>query len=326
MYCLAEEERRRIAEQEEKARQRRELEDNAKKALVVAMHTRSLEALSGAIEDAMQLGLQNDELELAKTMRGKLQVFEECQSRLTAAVNVISTRGPGGVSATDKANLDAAVAFAESADLPSDWIEPALMSAKEEQAKMQKQIDIKSNLSVALESGDRLKLRTALNSAENLDMQEDIVDKAKLVLKEAEVANREKLAKEDAMPVATDFDEQEKARELRYEIARQARFDIKNYPSLRSPDDFAKGILLTKTKVKEGMLVWSGSVIPRSLVDMSKDQNKVAIQMFKDLLGYMGDKQMPFPAMLAQDILRKGFDQKNLRDEIFIQVLYVELS
>ena len=122
------------------------------------------------------------------------------------------------------------------------------------------------------------------------------------------------------MPVE-DYDKAEEARQVRYEIARQARFDIKNFPSLRTAEDFAKGIILSKSKVKDGFLMWSGNVIPKSLTDLPKESNKVAIQIFKDLLGYMGDKQMPFPAMLAQDILRKGFEYKVLRDEIYMQII-----
>jgi len=47
----------------------------------------------------------------------------------------------------------------------------------------------------------------------------------------------------------------------------------------------------------------------------------MAIQIHKDLLGYMGDKHMPFPAMLAQDVLRKGFETPMIRDEIFLQII-----
>ena len=49
--------------------------------------------------------------------------------------------------------------------------------------------------------------------------------------------------------------------------------------------------------------------------------NKLAIQIHKDILGYMGDKHLPFPAMLAQDIMRKGYDNPELRNEIFIQLI-----
>ena len=36
----------------------------------------------------------------------------------------------------------------------------------------------------------------------------------------------------------TPYDAAEEARKMRQEIAKQARFDIKNFPNLRTPDDF----------------------------------------------------------------------------------------
>ena len=123
------------------------------------------------------------------------------------------------------------------------------------------------------------------------------------------------------MLLLADYDQAEIVRKERHETARQARFNLKNFGHLRTPDHYAKGILLSKAKVKESMLLWSRNVLPRSLTDLPKDMNKMAVQLFKNLLGYMGDKQMPFPAMLAQDILRKGFDFKDLRDEIYIQII-----
>ena len=54
---------------------------------------------------------------------------------------------------------------------------------------------------------------------------------------------------------------------------------------------------------------------------LSKDMSKRAMEIFQNLLGYMGDKQMNFPPMLAQDVLRKGFEIKPLRDEIYCQII-----
>lgn len=117
------------------------------------------------------------------------------------------------------------------------------------------------------------------------------------------------------------YEEAEKVRKQRKEIARQARFELKNFPGLRSADDFAKGVLLQKQKVKDSFLVFQKDVIGRSICDLNKELSKVAIQIHKDLLGYMGDKQMPFPPMLAQDVLQKGFSVAGLRDEIYIQII-----
>lgn len=49
--------------------------------------------------------------------------------------------------------------------------------------------------------------------------------------------------------------------------------------------------------------------------------NPLLAQIHKSLLGYMGDKSMAFPATLAQDILQKGLEQPQLRDEIYLQIM-----
>ena len=70
------------------------------------------------------------------------------------------------------------------------------------------------------------------------------------------------------------------------------------------------------------MLKWVPNIIPKSLTAVdTKDENKTAIQIHKDLLGYMGDKQMSFPATLAQDVLDKGLANIGLRDEIYLQIM-----
>lgn len=117
------------------------------------------------------------------------------------------------------------------------------------------------------------------------------------------------------------YDQAEQKRLRKQELSRQAKYEIKNYPGLRTLDDFARGAILNKSKIKEGFLLFQSNVIPKSLTDISKDLSKIALHIHKELLGYMGDKQMPFPAMLAQDILRKGFENKDLRDEIYLQII-----
>lgn len=179
-------------------------------------------------------------------------------------------------------------------------------------------------MEAALESKDRIKLRTALDAAEDLDMQIDVTAKARELLKELETVNRQAnggAQQQAARPEPQAYDEAEEARKVRQEIAKQARFDVKNFPNLRTADDYARGAILNKSKIKEQFLSFQNTVIPKSLTDLNKENNKLAIQIHKDLLGYMGDKQLPFPAMLAQDILRKGYEYKPIRDEIYLLII-----
>ena len=78
---------------------------------------------------------------------------------------------------------------------------------------------------------------------------------------------------------------------------------------------------MNKTAVRNQHLVHQTNKLPRSISNLPKDLSKKAIELHQNLLGYMGDKQMPFPAMLAQDLLRKGFENRGLRDEIYCQII-----
>ena len=78
---------------------------------------------------------------------------------------------------------------------------------------------------------------------------------------------------------------------------------------------------MKKSKIKEGFLSFQNEDIPKSITLQNSANSKHAIQLFKNLLGYCGDKHMPFPAMLARDILKVGFEKKELRDEIYMQLI-----
>ena len=73
--------------------------------------------------------------------------------------------------------------------------------------------------------------------------------------------------------------------------------------------------------MKEGFLVFSENQIPKSPTKLDSKLNAVAVLLNQNILGYCGDKQMPYPAVLAQDLLRKGVEEKGLRDEIYCQLI-----
>ena len=197
---------------------------------------------------------------------------------------------------------------------------PEIRRAQEQLVSYKKHIEVKDQLVAAVASGDRDKLRAALNNAEDMELKLEVVARVRRLLKEKD-ALAAHAAEVEAGGPASGFEESEKARQARREVIRHQRFTLSNFSGLRTPDDFAKGIILNKQSVKDKFLIWQGSVISKSLTELSKEHSKIAIQIHKDLLGYMGDKHMPFPAMLAQDVLRKGFEIPIIRDEIFIQII-----
>ena len=267
--------------------------------------------LDDALRRAVELGIRSPAVDSAKSFRSELEVIDAAVREVTAACQVVVVKLESGISDKDIQPVIDAIAKVRSLKPPADW--SPLLSAESTLETYRAHIATGAELKAALKSNDRTKLRAVLSKAEDLDMRTEEVRMAKESLK-GTVTEREVVEDQD-------YEDAEKARELKKAEARQARYDLKNFSGLRTPDDFAKGAILNKQSVKDKFLIWQGNVISKSLMDLPKDLSKVAIQLHKDLLGYMGDKHMPFPAMLAQDLLRKGYEIVAVRDEIFLQII-----
>ncbi len=316
---------RKAAQLAEEQRKRAELMKSLNSALSDALKADTYVALNNAIEAAMSAGINSDTMDKAQARAAELNNADAMISKMNAATSALtaklsSTDAASEINDGDISRLDLAITEAESAGLPEEKIGQALEANKTAAARFKKILDVQNNLREGIKTGDLIQMRAAVNDADNLDMRTDLVTQAKSKLKEAELKNRSENANAGTGPVA-DYEHAESARQLRHEIARQVRFSTKNFPGLRSPDDFARGMIFTKASVRDSFLIFSNEVIPKSITDLPKDLNKRAIQIFKDLLGYMGDKKMNFPEMLAHDILTKGFHYPTLRDEIYVQVI-----
>lgn len=128
-----------------------------------------------------------------------------------------------------------------------------LAEAQKSYELYQQHIRARVELTNAMASKDRKQLRQALDTAENLELRIDLMVKAKDQLREMEIAFRAGKPVVDevaAAPGAPEpYDAAEEARKQRQELAKQARFDVKNYPALRTSDDYARGAILNKGKV-----------------------------------------------------------------------------
>lgn len=270
-----------------------------------------LKNLDNALRHAVELGIHTAPVKKAQEFRKELEVIDAAVREVTAACQVVVVKLESGISEADVVPVIEAIAKVRSLNPPADW--GPLMTADATLETYRAHISTGIELKAALKSNDRTKLRAILSKAEDLDMRTEEVRLAKESLK-GTVTEREVVEEQD-------YEDAEKARELKKEEARQARYDLKNFSGLRTADDFAKGAILNKQSVKDKFLIWQGTVISKSLMDLPKDLSKISIQLHKDLLGYMGDKHMPFPAMLAQDLLRKGYEIIGVRDEIFLQII-----
>lgn len=127
-------------------------------------------------------------------------------------------------------------------------------------------------------------------------------------------------AEEEAVP-SLDDDEMKRLREEKMRKASHPKYSFTKYSKLRTADDFSRGVLLNRRRVKALQLRWQPNVVPTSLLDYaSKDLAKIATRIHKSILGYTGDRSMSFPATLAQDILQKGLEIPELVDEIYVQL------
>ena len=302
----------------EEAQAKRKIEtDKALQKLRLAMGSNNKASIEIALQEALDLSISAAEVQMAKQMMQVFEMNENIGNIIKAELQSLTAKTESGLLPKDIVALQSAVDTAGDMDPRPEEYEEAFNSLN----LYIKLANANKGLIDALAKKDRIKLRSALDAAENLDMSIAIVDEVRTLLRELEEVFRADRAAKEIDVTEDTVDEFEEARSKRHEMAKQVRFDIKNFAGLRSPDDYAKSFLLKKSKIKEGFLSFQNEDIPKSITLQNSANSKHAIQLFKNLLGYCGDKQMPFPAMLARDILKVGFEKKELRDEIYMQLI-----
>ena len=114
----------------------------------------------------------------------------------------------------------------------------------------------------------------------------------------------------------TDAKETRIARQL---TAKQPRYEYHRYSPLRTVDDYTQGLLIfNKSKAKESFLSFQTAVIPKSLTVLNKEESRLAVQVHRYLLIYMGDKAHTNPIEQVHELLQLGFTHSELRDEIYL--------
>ena len=305
------------AAMEEAQAKRRNDTDKVLHKLRLAMGSNDKATIELALQEALDLSINAAEVQMAKSMMQIFEMNENIGNIIRAELQSLNAKLESGLLPKDLTAFQSAVDTAGDMDPRPAEYEEAFKSLN----LFVKLANANKGLIDALAKKDRLKLRSALDAAENLDMSLEIVSQVRTLLRGMEEEFRAERAAKEIDVTEDTVDEFEEARGKRHEMARQVRFDIKNFAGLRTPDDYAKSFLLKKSKVKEGFLSFQNDDIPKSLTLQNSTNTKHAIQLFKNLLGYCGDKHMPFPAMLARDILKVGFEKKELRDEIYMQLI-----
>ena len=106
-------------------------------------------------------------------------------------------------------------------------------------------------------------------------------------------------------------------------------FVFSSYPKLQSPQQWAeqKFLSLNKSELAGTMLIHSKQAIHSPLTQLpqsnakQKEIYKLAKNMFKYILGYMGDRPYKLPSALAAELLSNGYQYIELRTELFCQII-----
>jgi hypothetical protein len=107
-----------------------------------------------------------------------------------------------------------------------------------------------------------------------------------------------------------------------YHLSRFAqRLKFEDATVLKNVDKFSSAKLIGKEKLRDTMLKWTKEPIPTTLTNTDKADTTRGAKLFKNVLGWMGDRQLSYPIMLLQDIIKKAIQYPGLRDEVYCQTI-----
>ncbi len=303
---------------------REEKVTEVKEKLAAGMASSNLHALNKAMAMAIELGCEGDaDVASAKLLQVCLVSEEEARSKILAAQRSlgIKMQGKGGILYEDITPLDSALVEARAANLNEE--SHFMMKAVVLQDRCMQQIEAQSMLAQALASLHKQKMREALEFAEELELDLEMMVRVRRALRRIEVMRDDSIPLDGGLKTMSDLDiEKFKAeRDQRHAKAGNPKYRWMNYPRLRTRADYTKGTIINKRRDQERMLLWQGTSTKTSLLELEKALVKDALIIRKSLMGYMGDRQMAFPETLAQNVLDKGMDKPKLRDEIYAQIM-----
>ena len=168
-------------------------------------------------------------------------------------------------------------------------------------------------LAMTLKTGNEDKIADAAKKAEAAGVK---VEKSE-VLKDAEQGKAKRKAKKrkkgkgkrEYIEEMQGLSYVERMQELQAEFT-----DLKSFEGLRSKE---MSLNYTKIPIKRPMLKYTEDGINADRLELERK----ATAMFQSILGYMGDRKMQFPEMLASEVLSEGLENPELVDEIYIQVM-----
>ncbi|RYY36710.1 hypothetical protein EON62_01575, partial [archaeon] len=270
-------------------------------------------------------GVDGLEVNAAKAQKLRLEEENELAGDVRATMKMIDVKleSKAGVGEQDLQLLTDAITDASGKGLTDQ--SPFMQEARRAVERVQTLLKLQEEMASMLGKDNMRAIRKVLDQAEDMNLSNSPAAKRlREHLRSLEVA-RAHAATDETADVAAgpslSDDEMKRQRDEKWRKAAMPKYQWVKYSRMRSADEFAKGILLNKSRVKAGQLRWANSVIPTSMLDFTnKELIKCAVRINKNVLGYCGEKSMSFPATLAQDILGKGLEVPDLVDEVYVQI------
>ncbi|KAH9253514.1 hypothetical protein BASA81_008561 [Batrachochytrium salamandrivorans] len=293
-----------------------ELQDQLRAAAALDDEAQMAEAKRKVLE----AGVGGAEVEALLGQAKKLGQQNELEASLKACIEAAESKlqSSNGITESDIARLSSAIVAGREGGL-TNADSPEYAQAVGLETKMKRQIEAQKGLLQALEGDDFETLVRAMGIAQDLDMRTDSLQQVIDKVKEKDSGR----VNTNGPRVETDLDEDEFERRRKENLAAASheRYAFHRYYKIRSDGDYVKTTMFNKRKVAECKLSYQKTPIPRSILELNKDLNKVAIGIHKSILGYSGEQLMSFPATLAQDILIRGLETPELVDEVYIQLM-----
>eukprot|EP00954_Amorphochlora_amoebiformis_P010726 836779-Amorphochlora_amoeboformis.AAC.1 len=102
-------------------------------------------------------------------------------------------------------------------------------------------------------------------------------------------------------------------------------FTFRGFPKFRTPVEWAnlKFTLFSSTRdeLQRTMFRWTKTPIHASMIELPAKLGRDACKMFRNLMGFMGDRQYSFPEILLQELVTECLVKPPLRDEIFSHII-----
>jgi len=307
-------------EKEKQQKEREDKIDKLKKELMEAAKEKNLDRIADLKATVLELGVAGKEIDKLLDQVRNLEDVDEITKELDANVTTLETiaESQKGITLGDVKPLSKAIKMANQKGVTEDI--PSMKDAVELEQRLMEQVIVQNELQSALEKKDLEQLKRALDHANDLDMNIDLMTKVRKMINDKENARPKSERIHEREQVDMDEDEFEEVRTKNMQQAANDRYRFTKFYRIRTDGDYVKGIYFNKKRVAETKLQYQKTQIPKSVLELDKDMNKLALNIHKSLLGYCGETLMQFPATLAQDILIKGLEQPELTDEIYIQL------